>query len=342
MRNVGPEAARSYRRRIEDGFVESYLSGKNILDIGFQGADPNSVPIVENAIGIGLDYPGYDGIHLPFPDDSQDGVFASHCYEHIGNYRAALREWYRVLRIGGYVVVLVPHKYLYERKSTPPSLCNADHKRFYTPAALLREFEDALPVNGFRVRHLADNDAGFDYGTPLGQHASGCYEIELVVQKIARPPHSDLLELSPQRKSEVEEADRTAIELVKGLLDESVDHKEIVPIVNNMQYFSTYEIIRSQIVDVDGLCPDEENLKATIKTMLQHLELDVQFYIGVNPDLRRAMEIGSLSSAREHFIHHGYFEGRVFQGDPAWSRGPARGEVSRPIATESAPEEGAA
>jgi len=198
-----------------------------------------------------------------------------------------------------------------------------------------------LPVNGFRVRHLADNDAGFDYGTPLGQHASGCYEIELVVQKIARPPHSDLLELSPQRKSEVEEADRTAIELVKGLLDESVGHKEIVPIVNNMQYFSTYEIIRSQIVDVDGLCPDEENLKATIKTMLQHLELDVQFYIGVNPDLRRAMEIGSLSSAREHFIHHGYFEGRVFQGDPAWSLRPAPGAESYPIAGES-PEDGAA
>lgn len=274
MRNVGPEAARSYRRRMEEGFFERYLCGQHILDIGFQGADPNSVPIVENAIGIGLDYPGYDGIHLPFPDDSQDAVFASHCYEHIGNYRATLREWYRVLRIGGYVVVLVPHKYLYERKSTPPSLFNADHKRFYTPAVLLREFEDALPVNGFRVRHLADNDAGFDYGTPIGQHASGCYEIELVVQKIERPPQSDLLELSPQGKSDVEEANRTAIGLVKGVLDQSIGHDTIIPITKQIKYFPTYEIIRSQIIDVEGSCPDEANLKSAIKMVLQCLELD--------------------------------------------------------------------
>src|SRR6185312_16399767 len=100
--------------------------------------------------------------------------------------------------------VLVPHKYLYERKSTLPSLFNADHKRFYTPARLLREFEEALPVNGFRVRHLVDNDAGFDYLMPVGEHASGCYEIELVIEKIARPPHSDLFELPPHCQAAID------------------------------------------------------------------------------------------------------------------------------------------
>src|SRR5207237_414870 len=220
MRNIGPEAARSYQRRVESGFFKKYLSGKNILDIGYRGEDQTSVPIVEQAIGIDLDYPGYDGVHLPFPDGSQDTVFSSHSYEHIADYRVALREWYRVLKVGGFIVVFVPHKYLYERKSTVPSLFNPDHKRFYTAASLLREFEESLPVNGFRIRHLADNDLGFDYSTPIGQHARGCYEIELVIEKIERPSHSDLFELPPQQTVSVEGIHRlvtdTAVDAARG------------------------------------------------------------------------------------------------------------------------------
>ncbi len=68
-----------------------------------------------------MDYPGYDGLRLPFPNDSQDAVYSSHCLEHIPNSNAALAEWYRVLRLGGYIVLAVPHQWLYERKATVPS-----------------------------------------------------------------------------------------------------------------------------------------------------------------------------------------------------------------------------
>src|SRR5262245_13563378 len=212
MRNIGPEAARSYERRVESGFFRKYLSGEHILDIGYRGGDRAAVPIVEQAVGIDLDYPGYDGVHLPFPDESQDTVFSSHCYEHIPDYRVALHEWYRVLRVGGFIVVFVPHKYLYERKSTPPSLFNPDHKRFYTTASLLREFEESLPPNGFRIRHLAENDVGFDYSTPIGENARGCYEIELVIEKIRRPAHSDQFELSADKQEQLEQVHRAVTE----------------------------------------------------------------------------------------------------------------------------------
>src|SRR5437763_4670563 len=218
MRNIGPEAARSYQRRVESGFFKKYLSGKNILDIGYRGEDQTSVPIVERAIVIDLDYPGYDGVHLPFAKDSQDTVFSSHSYEHIGDYGVALREWYRVLRVGGFIVVFVPHKYLYERKSTVPSFFNPDHKRFYTAASLLREFEESLPVNGFRIRHLADNDLGFDYSTPIGEHARGCYEIELVVEKIRRPAPSYLFALPSEKRAQLDEIHRAVVEAVAAAL----------------------------------------------------------------------------------------------------------------------------
>jgi len=157
-------------------------------------------------------------VHLPFPDGSQDTVFSSHSYEHIGDYGVALREWYRVLRVGGFIVVFVPHKYLYERKSTPPSLFNPDHKRFYTAASLLREFEESLPANGFRIRHLAENDFGFDYSTPIGEHAHGCYEIELVVEKIRRPAHSDLFELPADKQAQLERIHRSVAEGIAAAL----------------------------------------------------------------------------------------------------------------------------
>jgi hypothetical protein len=86
MRNIGPEAARSYQRRVETGFFDKYLAGENILDIGYRGEDQTSVPIVEKAIGIDLDFPGHDGVHLPFPDGSQDTGFSGHSYEHIGGF----------------------------------------------------------------------------------------------------------------------------------------------------------------------------------------------------------------------------------------------------------------
>lgn len=186
-RLVGVEARKLYAAKLEDGFIAKYLSGAAILDIGYRGYESDIVPIVPQAIGIDLDYPGYDGRTLPFPDDSQDAVFSSHCLEHAEDCRAAIQEWFRVLKTGGYLVLAVPHKYLYERRHRPPSRWNIDHRRFFTPASLLLRIEDALVPNSYRVRHLIDNDYAYGYAIPPDSHPGGCYEIELVIQKIALP-----------------------------------------------------------------------------------------------------------------------------------------------------------
>jgi len=82
---------------------------------------------------------------------------------------------------------VVPHQFLYEKKCNLPSRWNADHKRFYTPATLLCEFEAALQPNTYRVRHLCDNDQNYTYHIGPEAHAGGGYEIEFVVQKIDKP-----------------------------------------------------------------------------------------------------------------------------------------------------------
>lgn len=182
MRKVGGESQRTYQEKLTNGFFDKYMSGKG-LDIGGRGyIDAES--ILPSAIMVDLDFPNYDGIHLPFEDNSQDYVYSSHCLEHIYDYVKAIKEWYRVVKVGGYIVTVVPHRDLYEKKFGLPSIWNADHKRFYTSASFVEEFEEALPINGFRIRHLRENDKGHDYNTPVEEHSKGEYEIELVIQKL--------------------------------------------------------------------------------------------------------------------------------------------------------------
>ncbi len=187
QRQVGEEARKTYGLRLANGFIDTYLSGPSILDIGYKGYIEDVVPIVPQATGVELDYPGYDGRTLPFPELSQDAVFASHCLEHIPDFRNALQDWFRVLRAGGFLVIMVPHQFLYEKRVSMPSQYNADHQRFYTPASLMADVEASLAPNTYRLRHLADNDLGFDYAIPPELHSGGCYELELVVEKIRAP-----------------------------------------------------------------------------------------------------------------------------------------------------------
>lgn len=53
------------------------------------------------------DYYG-DSCDLPFADSSLQFVASSHVLEHVANPLAALREWFRVLRHGGIIYMVIP------------------------------------------------------------------------------------------------------------------------------------------------------------------------------------------------------------------------------------------
>ncbi len=182
------EAGKAYASRLREGFFGRYCRGEVVLDIGFAGyANPDKKASLPGAIGVDVDYPGYDGLHLPWRDNSVDCVFSSHCLEHVLLYQEVIRDWHKVLKVGGHIVCIVPSRDLYEKRSFPPSRYNADHKRFYTASRLVAEFEEALPPNSFQIRHVRENDDGYDYLIGPEEHAVGCYEIELVLEKILEP-----------------------------------------------------------------------------------------------------------------------------------------------------------
>lgn len=187
-RKVGAEAARTYQHKLNSGFFDDYMRG-NGLDVGYAGyLDKETETILPTAIGIDKPFPNYDGIILPFLDHSQDYVYSSHCLEHISDPLTTLQEWHRVLKVGGFMVVIVPHQYLYEKKANLPSkFAGMEHKRFYTPASLMAEVEYALKPNSYRVRRLEDGDMEFDYRRGPDLHSDGQYEITLVLEKIPSP-----------------------------------------------------------------------------------------------------------------------------------------------------------
>lgn len=191
-RQVGNESMKSYAQKIDSGFMSKYLGGKNIVEVGFQGFSPNrkAVTIVENAIGLDEGTLGYDGLHLPFANETQDAVYSSHVLEHIPDWQSTLQEWFRVLKVGGYMIIVVPHWLLYEKKKDLPSrFAGSGHFRYYLPSTLLSEIQDALPLGEWRLRYMCDNDDGFDYSKSDIEHSSGCYEIDCVIQKIADSPY---------------------------------------------------------------------------------------------------------------------------------------------------------
>lgn len=82
------------------------------------------------------------GDNLPLEDSSVDFVISSHVIEHFADPVKALKEWYRVVRPGGYIYVIAPHKErtfdkdrtrttlgeLIERHQTGKGLPNPDHE----------------------------------------------------------------------------------------------------------------------------------------------------------------------------------------------------------------------
>jgi SAM-dependent methyltransferase len=63
--------------------------------------------------------------------DEFDYVYSSHCLEHMHNPKAAINEWWKLVRPGGHLIFAVPDEDLYEQ-GVFPSRFNPDHKATFT------------------------------------------------------------------------------------------------------------------------------------------------------------------------------------------------------------------
>jgi SAM-dependent methyltransferase len=114
------EASKTRKLRGPD-FEAKYLRGR-VIDIG-AGADP----VCSWAESFDLADGDANFITRYRAPESYDTVHSSHCLEHLYQPREALGQWWRLVKPGGYLVLVVPHEDLYEQGFWP-SIFNPDHK----------------------------------------------------------------------------------------------------------------------------------------------------------------------------------------------------------------------
>jgi len=118
---------------------------------------------------------------------SQALVHAPDLLQDEADYRGTLQRWFCLLKVGGLLVLTVPHAFLDARQDRLPVAHRPRQRRLYTPASLLAEVEEALVPNSYRLRWLADRDGGHDYALDRPTPPAGQHDITLVLERIEQP-----------------------------------------------------------------------------------------------------------------------------------------------------------
>lgn len=175
---MGNETSKSRKRRTVNGDFDRYFSGIGI-DIGC-GNDP-VLPDCNR-----FDKAQGDAQYLNnVRDESCDWVYSSHCLEHLRDPVEALKNWWRVLKPMGYLIVVVPDFVLYEKRNVDVDMFNSDHKHWFSKAKIFSLVY--LHLKGSQLVRLQLNDEGFDYSNfHSDQTLKGAQsEIEIIVRKQA-------------------------------------------------------------------------------------------------------------------------------------------------------------
>jgi SAM-dependent methyltransferase len=106
------------------GLEKSVLAGKGI-DIGC-GPDP----VTPEACRFDLEH-GDANVISQYVKEQFDFVYSSHCLEHMHNPRTTILDWWKLVKPGGHLFVVVPDEDLYEQ-GVFPSRFNPDHKATFT------------------------------------------------------------------------------------------------------------------------------------------------------------------------------------------------------------------
>jgi len=110
---------------------------------------------------------GMRGVNLPVESadslpligsQSCDAVFSSHTLEHIEDYKAALKEWWRVIKPGGHLCLYLPHREFYPNVGEPGA--NPDHKHDFMPQDIIDAMKE---IGGWDLLRNEDRDQETEY-----------------------------------------------------------------------------------------------------------------------------------------------------------------------------------
>ena len=193
------ELSKSIARRMSDpNFINHYLVGDGI-DIG-GGPDPLAQYRQQFSRMTTVrvwDIKDGDAQYMAgIADEAFSFAHSSHCLEHLHDPYEGLGHWFRIVKPGGHLIVLIPDEDMYEQ-GVFPSTYNLDHKWTFTLYKEKSWSERSVNVidllkslgQAADIQYIRQLNASFRHGvprmdqtlTPIGECA-----IEFVVRK--RPP----------------------------------------------------------------------------------------------------------------------------------------------------------
>lgn len=187
MRETSKAHRRRYLEEYQGGFNWSgILNGKGI-DVG---AGDDLLP-VEGCQPFDMEHGDANIIHEYFPENHFDYVHASQCLEHMHDPEKALRNWIKIVKPSGHLIITVPDWEIYEGQIFP-SRWNPDHKSTWSMTLesssasmhinvpnLLESIKDVANVI---LSRLVDTNYNYVIGTSIDQTYIESDQVEAFIE----------------------------------------------------------------------------------------------------------------------------------------------------------------
>src|SRR3989344_3681307 len=141
-----------------DGINLRFLT--KIPDSIITGVDYNFIRMkrAQKNIGNKMNFVVSDLLEHGFKDSSFDMIFCSHVLEHITEDLEALKNFYRMLKPGGFLILGVPNEgailwKLHYKYIQPKILKRIDHVNFYTDKSMIKKLQKAK-FNILEIKHI--------------------------------------------------------------------------------------------------------------------------------------------------------------------------------------------
>jgi len=181
------------RRKKERLFKERVFVGKGIdIGCGNDILDKRVFKRIESIEPFDVKDGDAQYINRYRKEESFDFVYSSNCLEHMEDPFLALKNWFSLVRDGGYLVFTVPDEDLYEQ-GVFPSRYNPDHKstftifkqRSWSPKSL-NVVDLIRAIGSCKVLKIAIVDTKYGYSLSNVDQTRGNAEafIEVVLQKV--------------------------------------------------------------------------------------------------------------------------------------------------------------
>lgn len=221
------ETSQGYESDKIAAFIVPYTRGRGLdLGCGMRKAWPHMIGVdsghhfgqgaadimIDDATDLGL-----------FADNSLDFVFSSHLLEHIEDTRKALREWWRIIRPGGYLVLYLPHRDLYPKIGDEGA--NPDHKHDFVPQDIIDHM----------VALAGDGEDGWSLVECEDRSETNEYSFFQVYRKNAEKNvcRYDIWQRNPEGK-------RRVLVIRFGAIGDQIMASSILPLLKEQGYHVTY------------------------------------------------------------------------------------------------------